>query len=133
MAMHSVCSSKKGMSAHQLHRMLGVTYKTAWFMSHRIRHGMTQFKSDVPPLTGIVECDETYIGGKAQGKAQCFDNKIPVFALVQRGGKVRSMVMPRVTARNLQTAVREHVDRSAQLMTDSFIGYKELGKDFGFS
>ena len=119
------------MSAHQLHRMLGVTYKTAWFMAHRLRHAMTQFASDAPPLTGIVECDETYIGGKDKGAGQGNrDNKIPVFALVQRGGKVRSMVMPRVTARNLKTAVHENVDKSAQLMTDSFIGYKEMGKEF---
>jgi transposase-like protein len=131
MMLHLMCSSKKSMSAHQFHRMLGVTYKTAWFMAHRIRHSMTQFVSDVPPLTGIVECDETYVGGKDKGAGQGNrDNKMPVFALVQRGGQVRSMVMPRVTARNLKTAVHANVDKSAQLMTDSFIGYKELGKGF---
>ena len=128
MAMHLMCSSKKGMSAHQLHRMLGLTYKTAWFMAHRIRHGLTQWR-DVPPLGGIVECDETYIGGKEKGRGMTA-NKVPVFALVQRGGAVRSMVMPRVTARNLQAAVRTNVERSAKIMTDSYLGYKGLGKDF---
>lgn len=129
MAMHLMCSSKKGMSAHQLHRMLGVTYKTAWFMAHRLRHGMTQW-DDGSKLGGIVECDETYIGGKMKGGGQGKDNKVPVFALVQRGGKVRSMVMPRVTARNLRTAVHDHVEKTAQLMTDSFLGYKALSKDY---
>src|SRR3954469_11579969 len=65
LAFYLLCSSKKGMSAHQLHRMLGVTYKTAWFMAHRIRHAMEQ-----PPfarqLTGTVEADETYVGGKVR-------------------------------------------------------------------
>lgn len=128
MAMHLMCSSKKGMSAHQLHRMLGVTYKTAWFMAHRLRHGMTQW-SNIPALGGIVECDETYIGGREKGQGMTA-NKVPVFALVQRGGSVRSMVMPRVTAKNLQAAVRTNVERSAQIMTDSYIGYKGLLGDF---
>jgi transposase-like protein len=128
MAMHLMCSSKKGMSAHQLHRMLGVTYKSAWFMAHRIRHGLTQW-ANVAPLGGIVECDETYIGGREEGRGMTA-NKVPVFALVQRGGAVRSMVMPRVTAKNLQAAVRTNVERSAKIMTDSYIGYKGLDKDY---
>src|SRR5207253_6330967 len=62
-AVHLLCASKKGMSAHQLHRMLGVTYKSAWFMAHRIRYGMSQ-EPLASMLTGVVECDETYIGGR---------------------------------------------------------------------
>src|SRR5437660_2784002 len=91
-AFYLLCSSKKGMSAHQLHRMLGVTYKSAWFMAHRIRYAMGQ-----PPfarrLSGTVEADETYVGGKErnrkrqdkQKKTGRGTNKTPVVALVERG------------------------------------------------
>ena len=130
LAIHLLCSSKKGMSAHQLHRMLGITYKSAWFLAHRIRHAMTQ-RLPVEKLTGIVEADETYIGGREQGRGTgATGNKTPVFALVQRGGQVRSLVMPRVTAKNLKTVIRDNVNRQAQLMTDSFIGYRWLNKEF---
>jgi hypothetical protein len=64
MAIHLLCASKKGMSAHQLHRMLGVQYKSAWFMAHRIRYAMAEL--NLPMLTGTVEVDETYIGGKQE-------------------------------------------------------------------
>src|SRR6266850_993837 len=85
MAFHLLCASKKGMSAHQLHRMLGVTYKSAWFMAHRIRFAMSQ-----PPLIdklrGIVEADETFVGGKPANrhvrKREPAPDKIPVMALV---------------------------------------------------
>ena len=130
MAMQLMCSSKKGMSAKQLQRMLGFkSYETAWFMAHRLRHAMTQFQRDVKPLTGIVEADETYVGGKEKGSGNK-SKKVPVFSLVQRGGHVRSFVMPRVTANNLKTVLTANVDQSAQLMTDSFIGYKDLGTHF---
>lgn len=130
MAIQLLCSSKKGMSAHQLHRTLGITYKSAWFMAHRIRHGMTQVLP-VEKLTGTVEADETYIGGREQGRGTgATSNKTPVFALVQRGGQVRSLVMPRVTVKNLKTVIRDNVNREAQLMTDSFIGYRWLNKEF---
>jgi transposase-like protein len=65
LAIHLICASKKGMSAHQLHRMLGITYKSAWFMAHRIRFAMTQ-EPLFSKLNGTVECDETYVGGKAK-------------------------------------------------------------------
>src|SRR5687767_7488078 len=103
LAIHLIAASKKGMSAHQLHRMLGVTYKTAWFMAHRLRYAMTQ-EPIATKLKGIVEADETYIGGKAKGKFATgrpgFNRKgkTPVVALVERGGRVRAMVMPRVHA-----------------------------------
>lgn len=130
-AMHLMCASKKGISAHQLHRMLGITYKSAWFMAHRIRYAMTEFSAS-GKLGGIVEADETYIGGKRKGLGvkEGMDSKTPVFALVQRGGKVRSFAMPRVTAKNLKSMIREHVDQSAHIMTDSFIGYRGLKNEF---
>ncbi len=133
LAIHLLCASKKGMSAHQLHRMLGVTYKSAWFMAHRIRFAMSQ-----PPLIdklrGIVEADETFVGGKPANrhvkKREPAPDKIPVMALVERGGKVRSFKVPNVTGDTLKGAIREHVDRSAKLMTDGHLSYKGLDKEF---
>jgi len=130
-AMQLLCSSKKGMSAHQLHRMLAITYKSAWFMAHRIRHAMAE-TSYAGKLGGIVEVDEAYIGGKRKGydTKRRMDNKAPVFSLVQRGGTVRSFAMPRVTGKNLKQIIRENVDKEATIMTDSFIGYRGLKKEF---
>jgi transposase-like protein len=129
-AIQFLCASKKGISAHQLHRMLHITYKSAWFMAHRIRYAMGQ-----PPLAeklhGIVEADETYIGGKAHGKrGRGAENKTPVFALVQRGGDVRSFKTENVTAKNLKAMIRENVDKTSTIMTDEFLVYKGLSKEF---
>jgi transposase-like protein len=129
-AIQFLCASKKGMSAHQLHRMLDITYKSAWFMAHRIRYAMTQ-----PPLSdklqGIVEADETYIGGKHRGKrGRGSENKTPVFALVERNGRIRTFKTERVTSKNLKEKIRENVDGKAVVMTDEFLAYKNLGKEF---
>jgi len=128
MAFQLLASSKKGMSAHQLHRMLDITYKSAWFMAHRIRHVMKQTPFG-DKLGGIVEADETYIGGKSRGRGQ-LAVKTPVFALVERGGRVRSFTMPMVTATNLKRSIQEHVHADAKLMTDEHPGYTKIGKDF---
>ena len=131
LAVHLLCSSKKGMSAHQFHRMLGITYKSAWFMAHRIRYAMTQ-----PPLVdklkGIVEADETYVGGKRHGKrGRGASNKTPVVALVERKGRVRSFPMEHVTAKNLRAVMRENIDPSTTVMTDDFKPYAAFaGGDF---
>lgn len=130
-AIQLLCSSKKGFSAHQLHRMLGITYKSAWFLAHRIRHAMTQHVF-MDKLEGTVEADETYVGGKSRGEGVKAgkDKKIPVFSLLQRGGQVRSFAVARVTGRNLKQIIKENVNPQATLMTDSFIGYRGLKKDF---
>ena len=129
-AIQFLCVSKKGMSAHQLHRMLNITYKSAWFMAHRIRLAMEQ-PGVIETLNGIVEADETYIGGKAHGKrGRGAENKTPVFALVERGGDVRSFKTKRVTAKNLSQKIRENVDKKATIMTDEFLAYKNLGKEY---
>jgi transposase-like protein len=139
LAFYLLCSSKKGMSAHQLHRMLGVTYKSAWFMAHRIRYAMEQ-----PPfqarLGGIVEADETYVGGKARNRKRAMKGKVstgrgthfktPVVVLVQRGGKARSTHVANVTAANLGSILRENVHSDARLMTDSFSAYRGMKKHF---
>jgi len=129
-AIQLMSSSKKGFSAHQLHRMLGITYKSAWFMAHRIRHAMAQ---PIFPdkLGGIVEVDETYIGSKNdQDASKSRAHLTTVVSLVERSGRVRSLIMPKVTAQNLKDMIRAHVEPSAKLMTDSLPLYKGLDKDF---
>lgn len=130
MPIHLLCASKKGISAHQRHRMLGITYKSAWFMAHRIRYAM-----DRPPLVdklrGIVEADETYVGGKATGKrGRGAGRKTPVLSLVERKGNVRSFPMGNVTTKNFREVIRWHVDPASRLMTDKFAVYTRLGRDF---
>jgi transposase-like protein len=127
MAFHLMCSSKKGVSAHQIHRSLGVTYKSAWFMCHRIRHAIQQ--GPFPEkLKGVVEADEIYVGGKPRanhrGPAK---KKQSVVALVERGGQVRAAHM-RVTAQNLRSHVKAHAEPSATLVTDGYHLYRKVGK-----
>ncbi|HEV2358809.1 MAG TPA: IS1595 family transposase [bacterium] len=125
MAIQLLCASKKGMSAHQLHRMLGITYKSAWFMAHRIRAAMGR-----PPLSdklrGIVEADETYVGGhQKDGRGRpAPGTKAAVMTLVERGGDARSFHVDRVTSKNLRAITREHIDAMAHVMTDEAAQYK---------
>lgn len=132
LAFHLLCASKKGMSAHQLHRMLGVSYKSAWFMAHRIRYAMSQpsFKAK---MQGVVECDETYVGGK--GKTQFRGRatgatRTAVVSVIQRGGDARSFPVTRVTADNLRGILKKNVERSAHVCTDQFSGYIGLDSRF---
>src|ERR1041384_7650812 len=133
-ATHLMCSSKKGISSKQLERVLGVTYKTAWFMSHRIREAM---KSEGGLLGGngpsedvIVEADETYITGKPNRKNRKRPRKDAIFALVERKGHVRAFHVPDVTAKTLKSAIRANVQRQANLMTDEAGQYAGLSKEF---
>jgi transposase-like protein len=137
LAFYLLCSSKKGMSAHQLHRMLGVTYKSAWFMAHRIRYAMEQ-PPFAQPMEGVVEADETYVGGKErnrkrqdkQKKTGRGTDKTPVVVLVERGGQARSFRMANVTGDELKGAIRRNVARESRIMTDAFRSYRGLGKEF---
>lgn len=130
MATALMAASKKGISAHQIHRMLGVTYKSAWFMMHRLRFAMTQTPMQ-EKLKGVVEVDETYIGGKAKGKrGRGADKKQIVVSLVQRDGTVRSKHVQMLTANELKGYIRENVDKDCEIMTDDFKSYKGLDKEF---
>jgi transposase-like protein len=125
---HLMCSSKKGISAMQLQRNLGLgSYSTAWFMCHRIRKAMQQMPA-LCTLGGTIEVDETYVGGKVKGKGHKAgrDNKTPVVSLVQRDGKKRSFVMKKVTAENLRAAVMSNVTLGAEVHTDEHLGYQNL-------
>lgn len=129
-SIYLMASSKKGISSNQLHRMLGVTYKSAWFMTHRIRYAMQQTYRN--KLNGIIEADETFIGGKSRriGRQTGFENKTPVVSLVQREGNVRSFVVDTVSSRNLKRILNENVDNTSNLITDEGRWYINAGKDF---
>jgi transposase-like protein len=119
-AIFLICSSKKAISAHQLHRMLGVTYKTAWFMAHRIRFA---FGGDKTKLTGTCEVDETFVGGRGDTRTK-FVRKTPVVALIERGGKMHARVVSSVSQKNLGQCLAECVDKSAIVNTDDHDAYK---------
>lgn len=133
LASHLLCSSKKGMSSHQLHRMLGVTYKTAWFMTHRIREAMTTDQSVPMGSTGgAVEVDETYWGtSKPKGKtARGYDHKMKVLSLVERDGDKRTLHVPRVNAATLRPILKAQMSEKARLMTDKARVYTKVGREF---
>ena len=138
LAVHMLSSSKKGMSAHQLHRMLGVTYKTAWFMCHRIREAMKADTSE--PMGGagkIIEADETYLGwtdegpqkGK-RGKKAGPSGKRAVVSLVERGGHVRTFHVKRADMVTVQEILFRNVDRASALHTDESRLYMQPGAEF---
>ena len=126
-AMYLIAGSKKGISSNQLHRTLGVTLKTAWFMSHRIREAMRS--GDLAPMGGIVEVDETYIGripgtGNPRGGVQ---HKMKVLSLVSRGtGEARSVVVNRVNVENVIPIMQQNIASEAHVMTDEHKVYKDL-------
>jgi transposase-like protein len=136
LAFHLMAASKKGMSAHQLHRMLGVTYKTAWFMAHRIREAM---KNDSPdPIGGkgkIVEADETFYGNsgdefsndKGWRKKQGHGDKSKIVTFVERDGTARSTVVKRLHSGTVGALINRHVHPESFLMTDEAGHYRQPG------
>jgi transposase-like protein len=138
-----MAGSKKGFSAHQLHRHLKVDYKTAWFLEHRIRECMDE--DDHGPLGGegkTVEADETFLNKQRGRGVWEFSNEtgawrkrrdrysLPVFALVERGGKARAMPIDDTTAEELRHALKKHGDTKSALMTDEWRGYRMPGREF---
>jgi transposase-like protein len=136
-------ASKKGISAHQLHRSLKITYKSAWFLCHRIREAMRT--GGLAPMGGsgkIVEADETYFGkpetphvspqrkGRPYLKGNKVRNSRPIVSLVERGGSVRSFHVPVADAANVAAIVRENVHRESRLHTDESRLYPVVGKEF---
>jgi transposase-like protein len=134
-AVHLLCASKKGISSHQLHRTLEVTYKTAWFMSHRLREAMRS--GMLAPMggtgtSGVVEADETFIGRK-KGESKRRGggaHKNAVLALVERGGKVRTVHVGDVKAKTLLPIVNENIAKEAHVMTDDAATYYNKLGDF---
>lgn len=147
MAMHFWTASKKGFAAKQFQRMSGLSYKSALFLAHRVREAMAD---DLPAsLSGVIEVDETYVGGKprkptkaareraaAEGreipkpKRGRGTKKIPVVVMVERGGKVRASPVASVTGDNLESAIRRYCDPSSRIVTDELVLYRGIGKHF---
>ncbi|HUF54608.1 MAG TPA: IS1595 family transposase [Dehalococcoidia bacterium] len=152
-AIYLMCSSKKGVSAHQIHRMLGVAYRSAWFMCHRVREAMREGDFQ---LTGVIEADETYVGGKSKrghpvanwerkqldaeakgltryqqrkGRAP-IEGKTIVFGMIERGGRVRSQVVPAVQIETLRPIMIRDIDiKRSKLITDGHKVYKHMKND----
>jgi len=133
------CSSKKGVSALQIKRETGLSYKSALFMMHRIRFAMAT-DPNPPKLRDVVEADETFVGGKPRyklnkskgdwysAKRPKWSDKTPVFAVVQRGGEVRTRVLDRVTRKNVTKALKDFVDPYSLVYTDESSCYKWMGR-----
>jgi transposase-like protein len=133
LAVHLMCASKKAMSAHQIHRMLGVSYNTSWFMCHRIREAMAP--GGTQALLGLtgghVEVDETYWGKrKSVVKKRGYHHKMKVVSMVERDGVKRSVVVERVTAKSLGPLLAANISKNAILNTDEFASYAGIGKEF---
>ncbi|MFY9559616.1 MAG: IS1595 family transposase, partial [Terriglobales bacterium] len=131
-AIWKACSSKKGISALQLSREMEITHKSALFVLRRIRHGLGEVAPE--KLTGTIEVDELYVGGKPRykgiSKPGRGTDKTPVVGIVERGGDVRFRMMERVTADKIGQFVAENADLSCRIITDEFQVYKKLGRKF---
>lgn len=132
LAFRLLSGGKKGFSAHELHRALGITYKSAWFMAHRIREAMNlEPESPLGGPDAVVEADETYVGGKAKNRATRKPAaKKAVVALVERDGKARSFHVANVNAKHLRGLIVTNVDRASHLMTDESMVYTRVGREF---
>ena len=132
-AVYLMCSSKKGISSHQLHRTLEITYKSAWFLTHRIREAMRD--GTLAPMGGAggtIEADETFIGrlkGQPKGKSG-YAHKNVVLTLVERGGSARSFHIDNASVSQIVPIVRQNVRRESTLMTDEARHYVGVGKEF---
>lgn len=130
-AFYMMCASKTQISALQVQRHLELgSYRSAWFMCHRIRFAL-QDAMPIDKLHGTVEADETYIGGVKRGMGRRYvGNKTAVVSLIERGGRVRSQVVNKVTGEVLDSLLKRHVARSAHLNTDELPAYRKPGKHF---
>ena len=131
-AWYLLCSSKKGISANQMYRMLGLgSYRTAWFMLHRIRYALRDpvFAEEPDGGGGTVEADETNVGGKVKGRDRAYKgNKAPVVSLIERGSRAKSRSVKRVTRDTLRDALDSHLDTSTNLMTDEPAAFRRPRK-----
>ncbi len=128
-----MAASKKGVSAAQLGRMLGITHKSAWFMAHRIREAMKP--ANPSPIGGenkVVEADETFVGGKAKNRAFAKEppKKTTVLTMIERDGEARSYRVVNVTAKTLRPIIVHIASRNSHLMTDELNSYIKIGKEF---
>ena len=135
LAMYILSNHSKGISSLQLASWLGVTQKTAWFLNHRVREMLTEKAPEL--LRGVVEVDETYIGGKNKNKPKhirkklgAFEKKIMVFGAVEREGKVSTKIIPSIKTKDLENAVNDKVEKGAIMVTDENQGYRDLKDNY---
>ena len=140
MTVWMITNCKNGISSYEVHRAIGVTQKTAWFMIHRIRLAM-QTGSFAKPLSGSVEVDETFIGGKARNMhrsvkarrlkgATGFEGKMAVMGLLERHGEVRTVVIPNTKRKSLRSAINTHVEPGSIVYSDALRSYNDLNTDY---
>jgi transposase-like protein len=133
-AMFLMSSSKKGISANQLHRTLGVTLKTAWFLAHRLREAMSDGGKQMPPMGGagkVVEVDEAYQGFKLGRPVKAGKgHKNAILSLVERGGEVRSFHVANLSGNKLYEVLLRNIDPATHVMTDQAPMYRDVGKEF---
>ncbi|MGB8193112.1 MAG: IS1595 family transposase [Chitinophagaceae bacterium] len=137
-AMYLISSSKKGISSLQLSRQLGITQKSAWFVLHRIREMLRE--KNPTTLTGTIQLDETYVGGKAKNRhkskrmkgdmGRSMEHKTPVFGALQTDGKVRAYVVPDVSGATLIPMVREMVEKGSTMVTDEWSAFRKLKLEY---
>ena len=136
--MWQIVNCKNGISSYEIHRAIGVTQKTAWFMDHRIRFALGMDSGD--KLSGHVEADETFIGGKARNMhvskrrrritGTGGKDKTAVLGILERGGKVKTAVVPNRRKKALQPEVKKHVEAGSALYTDALLSYQGLASDY---
>jgi transposase-like protein len=131
LAIALLVNARKGVSACQIARDLQVTYKTAWYLGHRIRRAMREL-SWMQKFTGICELDECYLGGKCRGKrGRGAGNKTPVFGMRERNGKVRLRIMSKITGQNIREAVHRYIDTNSKMVVaDQYVAYDQLAAEF---
>ncbi|MCW3126862.1 MAG: hypothetical protein JWO03_2520 [Bacteroidetes bacterium] len=138
-AMYFVTHHSKPISSHQLAKDIEVTQRTAWFMLHRIRHTLVDNGLE-DKLEGIVECDETYVGGKNRNRhwdkkvphsqGRSFKDKTPVFGMLERDGKVRAFKVPNTKKKTLEPIIKKHIKKGSKVMTDEYRVYSDLHFDY---
>ncbi len=124
-------NAKKSLSSHQLARDLDLHKHTAWYLAMRIRRSMAEADAEADFLRGIVEADETYVGGRSKGKRGRGTDKTPVIGAVERGGDVVARPSARVDGRTIAEFIADNVDFDAHLMTDEFPSYRRVGREMG--
>jgi transposase-like protein len=130
LCVYLLCESRKGMSANQIKRTLGISYKTAWYLCHRVRAAMKEVNPE--PLDGVVEMDETFVGGAKRGRENRLKNKEVVIGIKQRDGELRFFHAEDVKSGTLAKYIRENVSKEVQvIMTDEWNAYPKAIRESG--